>query len=594
MAKVLARVGVKVDLTFARQTLEFKVTQQMIDAGAADTNMTNVFPPESVLGMVRDVQRLTAMVAARNLDAVFETATATRCFTAGHATFLVSVSVDPMDYINARRPSLIQGKTVAQVGDVLEQSLTNLDAAAAAASPGVGAPTAATAEAAPPAEAAAPAAAAAAPTANAAETAATTTAETTAVAETKDGEGEKSIEKLKKGILVTKHPRKGAPEARTFWFTGDRFCIAKKLQKKVSSKTKGWAVDDPNGFGVLKGQDSPVFERTLKKYGAVDADCCVSVQLHDRTIDLQFDSTETRNMVFTAIKTFLPDMGDPMEKKFTQSLGIGIGKRAVVQKVVVAGAGAVNDVRIGDVILEINGTPISGTMTTKVITEMLSLAIKEKGEVVVKFARVASAGSGGSGSGVVELTETQQNVNELMDLMFRAAGKLSHYHTGTGERHVEVSCKHPLTELMVALRVVDTKDLTTHVERSPSPAPDGIDVTTAATEGKNTDLVDGAIELLNSNLLPVHGATAAISEGSAQLKDLNGSIIMHCTIGGGKKERAPGTASTLPNNTQEHAPPQLAKEGSMLELGKKKGSDIGRTNSVLRTNSTVGLDDVAR
>ena len=604
-AKVLARVGVKVDLTFARQTLEFKVTQAMIDAGAKADNVPNVFPPESVLGIVRDVQRLTAMVAARNLDAVFETATATRCFTAGEATFLVSVSVDTECYINARRPSLIQGKTVEQVGDALEASLGAADAAALTAAPGAttAAPAAAATEGTPaPAEgvAAEGAVATAATAATTATTAATPAAEGAAEAaiatapassevtgggETKEGESEKSIEKLKKGILVTKHPRKGSPEARTFWFTGDRFCIAKKLQKKVSSKTKGWSVDDPNGFGVIKGQDSPVFERTLKKYGAVDTELCLSVQLHDRTIDLQFDSTETRNMVFTAIKTFLPDMGDPMEKKFTQSLGIGIGKRAIVQKVVVAGAGAVNDVRIGDVILEINGTPVSGTMTAKVLTDMLSSSIKDKGEVLVKFARVASASESNSEVPVV-LTETQQNVNELMDLMFRAAGKLSHYHTGTGERHVEVSCKHPLTELMVALVVVDTKDLNASPERSPSPFPK-VDVTAAATEGKNTDLVDGAVELLNSNLLPVMGATAAISEGSAQLKDLNGSIVMHCTIADNTKV-SPTTPVAADQKLESiPAPPQLAKEGSMLDLGSKKGASIGRTNSVLRKKSIV-------
>jgi hypothetical protein len=576
-AKVLARVGVKVDLTFARQTLEFKVTQAMINSASDSAKTANVFPPESVLGMVRDVQRLTAMVAARNLDAVFETATATRCFTAGEATFLVSVSVDPHDYINARRPSLIQGKTVEQVGDVLEQSLTTLDAAALSAAPPGETP-------APEAEGAVEGAAPV-PEGEAAPTAESEPAG----GETKDGDSEKSIEKLKKGILVTKHPRKGSPEARTFWFTGDRFCVAKKLQKKVSNKTKGWSVDDPNGFDVIKGHDSPVFERTIKKYGAVDADCCLSVQLHDRTIDLQFDSTETRNMVYTAIKTFLPEMGEPMEKKFTQSLGIGIGKRAVVQKVVVDGAGAVNDVRIGDVILEINGSPISATMSVKAITELLSSSIKDKGEVLVKFARLANADVDGSGSEVV-LTETQQNVNELMDLMFRAAGKLSHYHTGTGERHVEVSCKHPLTELMVALKIVDTKDLTASPERSPSPAPEGIDVTNTATEGKNTDLVDGAVELLNSNLLPVSGATAAISEGSAQLKDLNGSIVMHCTIADNTSTSESNSTPVSPDKKLENipAPPELAREGSMLDLGKKKGDSIGRTNSVLaRRNSEV-------
>jgi hypothetical protein len=400
-------------------------------------------------------------------------------------------------------------------------------------------------------------------------------------------------------MLVTKHPRKGAPEARTFWFTGDRFCIAKKIQSKVSSKTKGWAVDDPNGFDVVKGQHSPVFERTIKKYGAVDADCCMSVTLHDRTIDLQFDNVETRDMVFVAIKTFLPEMGDPMEKKFTASLGIGVGKRAIVAKVVVDGAGAVNDVRVGDQIVAINGEPVSATATVKAVTEMLSSSLKDKGEVVVKFTRSKHSGVGADGSTTVELTETQQNVNQLMDLTFRAAGKLANYHTGAGERHVEVSCKHPLTELMIALRIVDTADLNVERTNSPIPGDDKVEKDLASdSEGKSTDLVDSAVELLNSNLLPVFGATAAISEGSAQLKELNGSIFMHCAIqqgesrGGAAAAAGGSEGSSAPEKKISNipAPPQLAKQGSMLDLG-KKGELVHRTNSVLqRTNSTVGTD----
>lgn len=599
-AKVLARVGVKVDLTFARQTLEFKVTQAMIDQGStADASAPNVFPPESVTAMVKDVQRLTAMVAARNLDSVFETATATRCFTAGQATFLVSVSVEPDDYRNARRPSLIVGKTVEQLGQDLGASLNSqgLDAAAAAAAgaaPAEGAVApAAAAETVPPAGAAEGGAAAAAAGGAAPAPAA---AEASGGGETKE-DSSKAVEKLKKGMLVTKHPRKGAPEARTFWFTGDRFCIAKKIQTKVSSKTKGWAVDDPNGFDVVKGQDSPVFERTIKKYGAVDADCCMSIQLHDRTIDLQFGSTETRDMVYAAIKTFLPEMGDEMEKKFTASLGIGIGKRAIVAKVVVDGAGAVNDVRVGDHIIAINGAAVSATATVKAVTEMLSSSLKDKGEVIVKFTRSKNSGAGAAGGVDVELTETQQNVNQLMDLTFRAAGKLANYHTGAGERHVEVSCKHPLTELMIALKIVDTADL--NVERSNSPSGSGDKAAekdlAMDSEGKSTDLVDGAVELLNSNLLPVFGATAAISEGSAQLKELNGSIFMHCAIQqgvsstGGEAAAAGVLAAPEKKISNIPAPPQLAKQGSMLELGKKGG--VQRTNSVLRrTNSTVGAD----
>ena len=79
------------------------------------------------------------------------------------------------------------------------------------------------------------------------------------------------MEQLKSsGIMVKKHPRKGSPEPRMFWFTGERFCIAKKVQAKVNHRTKGWAVDDPNGFDVIKGFDSPNFKRTLKKWGEVD------------------------------------------------------------------------------------------------------------------------------------------------------------------------------------------------------------------------------------------------------------------------------------------------------------------------------------
>jgi hypothetical protein len=566
-AKVLARVGVKVDLVFARQTLEFKVTQAMIDAGATDNSAPNVFPPESVDGMVKDVQRLTAMVAARNLDTVFRTATATRCFTAGAATFLVSVSVEPEDYYNARRPSLIAGKSVAQVGEDLSASMTD------AVVPSATTP-------APPADV---------PGINEDATAAAAAA-AAAEEETKTKDTENFMNRLKAGILVTKHPRKGSPEARQFWFTGDRFCIAKKIQKKVSKSTKGWTVDDPKGFDVVKGHNSPVFERTIKKYGEIDSNCCLSVQLNDRTIDLQFGEQTMRDMVYTAIKSFLPDMGESMEKKFTQSLGIGIGKRAQVAKVVVDGAGAVNDVRVDDVILEINGEAIAATTTAKVITDKLSTSLKEKGEVVVKFARAENA-VGSNGVSGAPLTETQQNVNQLMDLMFRAGVKLSHAHTGAGERDVEVSCKHPLTEMMIALHVVDTSDLIPdRTDLSPTGTAATAEVKEEVREGKNTDLVDGAVDLLNSNLLPVFGASAAISEGSAQLKELNGSIVMHCTIADPTLHGNGGSAAPVSPEKQVKnipAPPQLAKESSMLDLG-KKGDNIGRTNSVLqRSNSMV-------
>ena len=603
VAKVLARVGVKVDLVFAKQTLEFKVTQAMIDAGPTSSAAPNVFPPDSVLGMVKDVQRLTAMVAARNLATVFQTATATRCFTAGAATFLVSVSVEPEDFAGARRLSLKPGQTVEQVGEDLSASMK--DAVVPTATPVP--PTEGTTTTSGTTDGATPAATGTTTAADGTTTTTTTTTggsegggDATTTTDTTTGETKESTEnfmnRLKRGILVTKHPRKGSPEARQFWFTGDRFCIAKKIQKKVSKKTKGWTVDDPQGFDVVKGHNSPVFDRTIKKYGEVDADCCLSVQLHDRTIDLQFGSTDMRDMVYTAIKSFLPDMGDAMEKKFTQSLGIGIGKRAQVAKVVVDGAGAVNDVRVGDVILEINGESIAATETAKKITDKLATSIKDKGEVIVKFTRAKGSGEGGTSD--APLTETQRNVNQLMDLMFRAGVKLSHAHTGAGERDVEVSCKHPLTELMIALHVVDSiTDLNPdRADSALGTAP--TEIQEGVMEGKNTDLVDGAVDLLNSNLLPVFGATAAVSEGSAQLKDLNGSIVMHCTIAdpstsnGRSGGRVASPAPISPDSKVENiaAPPKLAKEGSMMELGLKQGT-IGRTNSVLkRTNSMVGGD----
>ena len=65
-------------------------------------------------------------------------------------------------------------------------------------------------------------------------------------------------------------------------------------------------MDDPNGFDCCKGTHSANFQRTIGKYGDVEEGCCLVVQLYDRTLDLQFDNQETRDLVFGAIKAFLP------------------------------------------------------------------------------------------------------------------------------------------------------------------------------------------------------------------------------------------------------------------------------------------------
>ena len=288
--RVPGHVTVVVDLAFAKQTLAFHISGQDVQAhlknasnnaskaydtadehadhpaaaaaaAAAASSATGsnagageivnsaerenhgpiVFPPASVAAMVKDVKRLTAAVSAHNLDAALQSAAATRCFLAGKILFLVTVSIDPRAFASAQaaasRPSLIRGKTVREVADGLDQSQSNGESKEAAAL---------------------------------------------------QARQDKIMAQLKtSGIMLKKHPRKGSPEPRTFWFTGERFCIAKKVQSKVNHRTKGWAVDDPNGFDVVKGVDSPNFKRTLKKYGDVDPEVCLVIQLHDRTIDLQ-------------------------------------------------------------------------------------------------------------------------------------------------------------------------------------------------------------------------------------------------------------------------------------------------------------------
>ena len=124
---------------------------------------------------------------------------------------------------------------------------------------------------------------------------------------------------LQQGIPVIKHPRKGKPEARIFWYQEGEdlsnddvkyFCVgAKKM--KASNKTKGWTVGGAHVqvkvkgcfMNIVEGCESLNFQRTIQKYGAVNSDCCFSVHLQDdRTFDLQFQTKETRDMVCNQIK----------------------------------------------------------------------------------------------------------------------------------------------------------------------------------------------------------------------------------------------------------------------------------------------------
>ena len=119
-----------------------------------------------------------------------------------------------------------------------------------------------------------------------------------------------NIECLKRGIAITKHPRKGAPQERVLWLTQDctQFCIAKKVTATVTSKTKGWYVKDeldPN-FKVIKGCNSAVFARTtkLKSSKYLIETCCMTVSLPDRTIDLQFASEDMLDKITDVIASF--------------------------------------------------------------------------------------------------------------------------------------------------------------------------------------------------------------------------------------------------------------------------------------------------
>ena len=109
------------------------------------------------------------------------------------------------------------------------------------------------------------------------------------------------MSKLISGIPTIKHPRKGSPEKRQLWLSSasNRYCIAKKIVLKVSKKTKGWAFDDD--VKVTKGCNSSVFERTIKKYGPIDEHCCLSIQLHERTLDLQFETSDAAELVHQVI-----------------------------------------------------------------------------------------------------------------------------------------------------------------------------------------------------------------------------------------------------------------------------------------------------
>ena len=563
--KVPGHVTVVVDLGFAKRTLAFNVLSKDIEdaessgqAGGESGGGNVIFPPTTVDAMVKDVKRLTAAVTAHNLDAALQCAAATRCFMAGKILFLVTVSIDPHAFASAPRPSLIRGKTVRELADGLEESLNDKNKEKSEAESSI------------------------------------------------NSRLEKIMEQLKtSGIMLKKHPRKGSPEPRMFWFTGERFCIAKKVQTKVNHRTKGWAVDDPNGFDVIKGIESANFARTLKKYGEVDPEVCLIVQLHDRTIDLQFDNQDTRDAVYDVIKTFLPEIANTMEKKFTTSLGMGIGTRRIVAKVMQGSAAEVNDVRVGDVVLEVAGEEILATMPQHEITDKISAAMKKDGEVLVKFGRAETKEGEQE-----ELPEAQRNVNSLMDLMLRAGQGLARSRSVSSreaKRIVHVSCKHPITELAVDLVVSDLgaasggdnggEDFVTgapppgsdkasdSTEKNEETAAEGQPVSAKSSyvapspDEENRKRLDEAVTLLTANLQPVKGTTGAVSEGAAKFDGLGGTIVLRVAVGSLEAAQEDEKEAENPEAPSVDAPPVLAKEGSMTEMRMLSISDTSESST---------------
>jgi hypothetical protein len=132
-------------------------------------------------------------------------------------------------------------------------------------------------------------------------------------------------------IPMIKHPRRGKPEKRVLWFVKEKwggdmkllsapfkqYCLAKNVigskgktveeyRQEVAVKTKGWAGEDL--LKVIRGCNSPNFERSIGRYGSIDEGCCLSIQLHERTFDLEFESVGVADYICAHILKYRPDV----------------------------------------------------------------------------------------------------------------------------------------------------------------------------------------------------------------------------------------------------------------------------------------------
>jgi hypothetical protein len=324
--------------------------------------------------------------------------------------------------------------------------------------------------------------------------------------------------------------------------------------------------------------------------------------------------------VHAAIKAFLPEIANTMEKKFTTSLGMGIGTRRLVAKVMAGSAAEVNDVRVGDVVLEVAGQEVLATMRQAEITALIAAAMKKDGEVVIKFGRAEAA----EGDQDV-LPEPQRNVNSLMDLMLRAGQGLARKTEVTqkggfreAKRIVHVSCKHPITELSVDLVVSEHGGGGEYVTGAPPTVEeaaeedgaggggDGGDggaavgeedeeenkrslYTTPSNDEENRKQLDEAVTLLTANLQPVHGTTGAVSEGATKFPSLGGNVVLRVAVGSLDAMHEDAEKSSPPKDL----PPVLTKEGSMTEMRMLSISETSSTHSLTKRMSMEVMQSAA-
>lgn len=313
-----------------------------------------------------------------------------------------------------------------------------------------------------------------------------------------------------------------------------------------------------------------------------------------------------------AIKAFLPEIANTMEKKFSTSLGMGIGTRRLVAKVLSGSAAEVNDVRVGDVVLEVAGQEVLPTMRQSEITELIAAAMKKDDEVVIKFGRAEAA----EGDETV-LPEPQRNVNSLMDLMLRAGQGLARKTQKTqkggfreAQRIVHVSCKHAITELSVDL-VVSERDgssgefvtgaappaeETAAAEEDVGDEGEGVgeensrsSYVTPSNDEENRKQLDEAVTLLTANLEPVYGTTGAVSEGATKFPSLGGNVTLRVAV---------GSLEALHEDPEKPSPAQdlkhvLTKEGSMTEMRMLSISETSSTHSLTKRMSMDVMQSAA-